>query len=106
MELMKHADRYGYTKIALGHHLDDIIETFFMNMSYKAELSTMLPVLHYDDYPHTVIRPLSLVKAREITAFANEIGIGSPTCACPYDRTSKRRKMRKAIADYGAYPIG
>lgn len=97
MELMKFADTQGYNKIALGHHMDDILETFFMNMSYKGELSTMLPVLKYDNYEQTVIRPLALVKESEIIDFAEEKGIRNLTCTCPYGRKSKRKDMRAVI---------
>jgi tRNA 2-thiocytidine biosynthesis protein TtcA len=106
MELMKHASENGYTKIALGHHQDDILETFFMNMAYKSELSTMMPVLKYDKFPHTVIRPLALVKEREIVEFAEEKKISNLMCTCPYGTRSKRRDMKKVlefIAEGGDY---
>lgn len=96
-ELMKYATKHGYTKIALGHHMDDILETLLMNMAYKSELSTMLPVLKYDKYPHTVIRPLAEVKEREIVEFAKSIGIYGLLCTCPYGINSKRRELREKI---------
>ena len=95
--LMKYATDNGYTKIALGHHMDDILETLFMNMAYKSELSTMLPVLKYDKYPHTVIRPLALVKESEIVEFAKSIGIERLVCTCPYGAKSKRREIREKL---------
>ena len=97
MELLNYARDHGYTKIALGHHLDDILETFFINMMYKSELSTMLPVLRYDKYPITVIRPLALVKEKEIEAFVQKLGFDSITCSCPFGENSKRKKVRAAI---------
>lgn len=97
MELMKFATENGYNKIALGHHMDDILETFFMNMSYKGELSTMLPVMKYDKYKHIIIRPLALVKEKEIIEFAKIKGIMNLTCTCPYGRKSKRKDMRAVI---------
>ncbi len=97
MELMKYATENGYSKIALGHHQDDILETFFMNMVYKSELSTMLPILKYDNYPHTVIRPLVLVKEREIVEFAAEKGLANLVCTCPYGTRSKRKDIKKAV---------
>ena len=74
-ELMEFARNNGFTKIALGHHLDDILETFFMNMILKGEMSTMLPILKYDHYDNTVIRPLARVQEHEIIGFAEEMGI-------------------------------
>ncbi|GHT88758.1 hypothetical protein FACS1894137_17260 [Spirochaetia bacterium] len=56
-ELLKYAVENGFNKLALGHHLDDIIETFFMNMTAKGELSTMPMLLAYLKYPVSLIRP-------------------------------------------------
>ncbi len=97
MELIKSAVEKGCNKIALGHHMDDILETFFMNMSYKGEISTMLPVLEYDSYPITVIRPLALVKEQDVIRFATKNRINKLVCTCPYGRESKRKDMRAII---------
>nr|WP_281389164.1 tRNA 2-thiocytidine biosynthesis TtcA family protein [Spirochaeta isovalerica] len=97
MELMKFASQSGCNKIALGHHMDDILETFFMNMAYKGEMSTMLPVLKFDNYDQTLIRPLALVKEKEIIRFAEEKGISRITCTCNFDTQSKRKEMRSVI---------
>jgi len=97
MELIKSAQEKGCNKIALGHHMDDILETFFMNMSYKGELSTMLPVLKYDHYPITVIRPLALVKEQDVIRFATKNRINKLVCTCPYGTESKRKDMRAVI---------
>jgi tRNA 2-thiocytidine biosynthesis protein TtcA len=96
-ELIKYATEHGFNKIALGHHLDDIIETLFMNMMLKSEISTMPPVMAYEKYPVTIIRPLALVEERQILAFAEEKGFGRAVCTCPYGRNSKRRDIRKRI---------
>lgn len=97
MELMKFASESGCNKIALGHHMDDILETFFMNMAYKGEMSTMLPVMKFDHYEQTLIRPLALVKEREIIDFADRMGLSKIACTCGFDTQSKRREMRSAI---------
>lgn len=97
MELMKFADGQGCNKIALGHHMDDILETFFMNMSYKGEMATMLPVMKFDHYEQTIIRPLAMVKEKEIIRFAEEQGIRQVSCTCGFDTQSKRREMRSVI---------
>jgi len=98
MELMKFASERGCNKIALGHHMDDILETFFMNMAYKGEMSTMLPVMNFDNYEQTLIRPLALVKEKEIIRFAGEKGISQITCTCNFDTQSKRKEMRSVIS--------
>jgi len=96
-ELMRYAEKHNFNKIALGHHMDDIIETFFMNMSYKGELSTMLPYMKYDNYPQTMIRPLCRIKEKEIIAFTEDLGISKVVCTCNFDTTSKRRDMRRVL---------
>lgn len=97
MELMKFADEQGFNKIALGHHMDDILETFFMNMAFKGEMSTMLPVLKFDNYDQTIIRPLALVKEKEIISYADKSGLSKIACTCNYDTQSKRKEMRSVI---------
>lgn len=97
MELMKFASEQGCSKIALGHHMDDILETFFMNMAFKGELATMLPVMKFDHYEQTIIRPLALVKEKEIIQFSENKGIHQISCTCGYDTQSKRREMRSVI---------
>lgn len=99
-ELMNYAKENGFNKIALGHHMDDIIETFLMNMFYKSELSTMLPVLKYDNYPQTVIRPLALVKEDEVRKFAEKLGISQLVCKCKFGQNSKRKDVRKFLDEF------
>jgi tRNA 2-thiocytidine biosynthesis protein TtcA len=98
-ELIRYAQANGFNKIALGHHLDDIVETLMMNMLYKGEISGMMPVLKYDKYPISIIRPLALCEERQIIAFAEEKGFRSATCTCPYGRESKRKEVRARIKE-------
>ena len=97
-ELLKYAMEHNFNKIALGHHLDDIIETFFMNMTARGELSTMPVLLKYRKYPVSLIRPLALVEEQQIIACAEEMDITRAVCTCPYGIHSKRRDMRKRVA--------
>jgi tRNA 2-thiocytidine biosynthesis protein TtcA len=98
-ELLRYAMAEGFNKIALGHHLDDIIETLMMNMLYKGQLSSMLPMLKYDKYPISIIRPLALCEERQVISFAEEKGFRSAVCTCPYGRDSKRREVRGRITE-------
>jgi tRNA 2-thiocytidine biosynthesis protein TtcA len=98
-ELLKYAVENNFTKIALGHHLDDIIETFFMNMTAKGELAAMPMRLAYRKYPVSLIRPLGYVEEQQVIACAGEKGLLSAACTCPYGLRSKRREMRKRIAE-------
>jgi tRNA 2-thiocytidine biosynthesis protein TtcA len=68
--LYRFAAENGITKIALGHHRDDIIETFFLNLFFAGRLKAMAPKLLSDDRHHIVIRPLAYVGEREIERYA------------------------------------
>jgi tRNA 2-thiocytidine biosynthesis protein TtcA len=96
-ELIRYAMANGFNKIALGHHLDDAVETLLMNMLYKGEISGMLPVLNYKKYPLSIIRPLALCEEKRIIAYAEEKGFRSAVCTCPFGRESKRKEVRKRI---------
>ncbi len=97
-ELIQWANGRGFNKIALGHHTDDILESFFMNMAYKGEISTMLPVMRYDKYKAVIIRPMALVTEEQIIGYAKETGILSEALVCPFGKTSLRLKARQAIS--------
>jgi tRNA 2-thiocytidine biosynthesis protein TtcA len=68
--LYKFAKEQGFTKIALGHHRDDIIETLFLNMFYGGKLKAMPPKLQSDDGAHIVIRPMAYCKESDIKHYA------------------------------------
>jgi len=68
--LYSYAEANGFTKIALGHHRDDMVATFFMNLFHHAKISGMPPKLLSDDGRHVVIRPLAYVRESDIVAYA------------------------------------
>ncbi|GAB2510009.1 tRNA 2-thiocytidine(32) synthetase TtcA [Pseudoxanthomonas sangjuensis] len=68
--LYAYAEENGFTKIALGHHRDDMVATFFMNLFHHAKLSGMPPKLLSDDGRHVVIRPLAYVRESDIVEYA------------------------------------
>lgn len=68
--LYSYAEDHGYNKIALGHHRDDIVETFFLNMFYGGQLKAMPAKLHSDNGKHVVIRPLAYSREKDIAEFA------------------------------------
>ncbi|MBB3807845.1 tRNA 2-thiocytidine biosynthesis protein TtcA [Xanthomonas arboricola] len=68
--LYAYAQAHGVTKIALGHHRDDIVATFFMNLFHHARLAAMAPKLRSDDGAHVVIRPLAYAREADIADYA------------------------------------
>ena len=68
--LYRFAEEHGFTRIALGHHRDDLVATFFLNLFFHAKISGMPPKLLSDDGRHVVIRPLAYVREDDIAAYA------------------------------------
>jgi tRNA 2-thiocytidine biosynthesis protein TtcA len=99
-ELLQFAIENNFNRIALGHHLDDIIETFFMNLCAKGEISAMPVLLKYRKYPVSLIRPLAYLEERQIIECAAVQNILKAACTCPYGVNSKRRDIRQRIAAF------
>ena len=96
-ELIHYALEHGFNKIALGHHLDDILATLLMNMTKKGEFATMPPRLKYDKYPLEIIRPLALVEEHSIRGFAADQGWLATTCSCAYGADRERAEYRRRL---------
>lgn len=77
------ADRLGATKIALGHHLDDLAETLLLNLFFSGKLRAMAARLVSDDGRHVVIRPLCEVEESDLIAYAEEQRYPVVRCSCP-----------------------
>jgi tRNA 2-thiocytidine biosynthesis protein TtcA len=73
----------GASKIALGHHMDDLIETLVLNLFYSGKLASMPAVLKADDGRNIVIRPLAYVPEEMLIAYAQERGFPIVSCGCP-----------------------
>jgi tRNA 2-thiocytidine biosynthesis protein TtcA len=99
--LYRIADEIGATKIALGHHRDDIVETLFLNMFYGARMKAMPPKLKSDDGRHVVIRPLAYCAEREIARYARgrEFPI-IPCNLCGSQENMKRREIKAMLAGW------
>lgn len=103
--LYNKAQELGCNKIALGHHFDDVIETTLLSMFYGAELKTMLPKLHSENFENIeLIRPLYLVKEQDILDWKNYNNLEFLNCACSFtEKTnndveiSKRKEVKKLI---------
>jgi tRNA 2-thiocytidine biosynthesis protein TtcA len=97
--LYRVAGEIGATKIALGHHRDDIVETLFLNMFYGARLKAMPPKLLSDDRRHVIIRPLAYCAERDIARFARFKAFPIIPCnLCGSQENLKRRDVKAMLA--------
>lgn len=104
--LYSKAKSLGCNKIALGHHFNDVIETTLLSMFYGAEIKTMLPKLHSDNFPGLeLIRPLYLVKEKDIINWSKSNNLNFLNCACRFtersrdEKISKRKEIKELIRD-------
>ncbi|WP_211369648.1 tRNA 2-thiocytidine(32) synthetase TtcA [Pseudoxanthomonas yeongjuensis] len=105
--LYAHAEANGFTKIALGHHRDDIVATFFLNLFFHAKLSGMPPKLLSDDGEHVVIRPLAYVSETEIAEHAQAMAFPIIPCdLCGSQDNLQRKQVQKMMAAWEAETPG
>jgi tRNA 2-thiocytidine biosynthesis protein TtcA len=95
--LYRVADELGATKIALGHHRDDILQTFFLNLFHGGKLKGMPPKLVSDDGRHMVIRPLAYVKEEDLQAYAQWRAFPIIPCTLCGSQENLKRKQAKAM---------
>jgi len=96
--LYSYAAREGWNKIALGHHLDDFVETLLLNLFFSGSIKGMSPHLLADDGKNTVIRPLVYVKEEMTRHYARIVGFPILGCSCTYQGlTSYRRRWMKQL---------
>lgn len=95
------AEEIGATKIALGHHRDDIIETLFLNMMFSGKLEAMPPKYRTDDEKHVVIRPLSFSKETDIAHYAEMMDFPIIPCnLCGSQEGLQRQNIKKMLSEW------
>jgi len=96
--LYSHAEAEGFTKIALGHHRDDLVATFFLNLFFHAKLAGMPPKLRSDDGKHVVIRPLAYVREDDIAAYAEAKQFPIIPCnLCGSQENLQRKQVKRMM---------
>jgi len=99
--LYRIASEVGATKIALGHHMDDFIETLLLNLFFAGALKAMPARLISDSGEHVVIRPLAYVGEDEARLYTKEVGLPIIGCCCPAcgDLSLQRQRVKRLIMD-------
>ena len=95
--LFGEAERVGATRIALGHHMDDIARTTLMNLLFHGEFSTMMPVQRFFGGKLEIIRPMCEVRSSEVARVARRLGLPVVPSRCPNAEKNQRGLMREIM---------
>jgi tRNA 2-thiocytidine biosynthesis protein TtcA len=99
--LYRLATQLGATRIALGHHRDDILETFFLNLFFGGKMKAMSPKLRSDDGRHVVIRPLAYVSEEDLAAWAQLRRFPIIPCdLCGSQETLQRKQVKQMLREW------
>ncbi len=99
--LYRYASEHGITRIALGHHREDIIETFFLNLFHAGKVKAMPPKLLSDDGRHVVIRPMAYCAEADIAAYGRMRGFPVIPCdLCGSQDKLERAKIKRMLRDW------
>lgn len=89
------AKKYGCNKIALGHHINDVVDTFFLSMLYEGRLNTMKPMSYMSNSKITLIRPLYLTDEKDIKSASKDLPVLKSNC--PANKNTQREYIKDMI---------
>ena len=95
--LFTFAQENGCNKIALGHNMDDFIETMLMNITFQGAFSAMAPAMKMEKFPITIIRPLCLTAEEDVEKYAQMRAFPPQIKNCPYENSSNRKQMKELL---------
>lgn len=97
--LHKAAKELGCTAVALGHHFDDVVDTFMLNLFFEGRLGCFSPVTYLSRMDITLIRPMIYMPEKDIRYFAQKAMLPVITSPCPADGNTERAEMKKLLSD-------
>lgn len=89
----------GCNKVALGHHFDDVVETFMLNLFFEGRIGCFQPVTYLSRMNITVIRPMIYMPEKDVRYFASKINLPIMTSLCPEDGNTEREEMKKLLSE-------
>ena len=92
------AKELGCNKVALGHHFDDVVETFMLNLFYEGRLGCFQPVTYLSRTDITLIRPMLYMPEKDVRYFANKVSLPVVESSCPADKNTEREEMKQLLA--------
>ena len=88
----------GFNKVALGHHFDDVVETFMLNLFFEGRLGCFQPVTYLSNTQITLIRPMLYMPEKDVRYFASKAELPVVKSLCPADGNTEREEMKKLLA--------
>lgn len=98
--LVDSAKSFGANKLALGHHLDDVVETFMLSLMYEGRIGCFSPITVYDDNEISVIRPMIYATEYEVKTLAKAAKLPITQNPCPNDGESRREEMKNYLRSF------
>ena len=92
------AKELGCNKVALGHHFDDVVETFMLNLFFEGRIGCFQPVTYLSRVDVTVIRPMIYMPEKDVRYFASKAELPVVVSACPADKNTEREDMKQLLA--------